>query len=311
MKLLTFSQMRDLRKCDKYYWWKHVAMIRPVIESPALRFGSIYHYGLDCIKQGQTIEDAQESLVTYAGGLIPLGLNDEARNSRLVEMEIACQMVEVWANRYQDSSYRVVASEIEFNVPLVNPDTGRHSRTFRLAGKMDCFVESEGRLYLMEHKTASESLEPDSNYWKRLRMDGQISTYWLACKQMDKDIMAVIYDVARKPDIKPRKGETIQEYGKRFAQDLIDRDERYFSRREVARLQSDLDEAAADIWMTAKKIRDCERFNRWPRNTDACCRFGTCEYLNLCSEGYDIETQGIPEGFFKSDKLHPELSRVA
>jgi hypothetical protein len=55
----------------------------------------------------------------------------------------------------------------------------------------------------MEHKTASDDLEPDSDYWKRLRIDQQISAYYIAARAKGHDIQTVLYDVTRKPEIGP------------------------------------------------------------------------------------------------------------
>jgi hypothetical protein len=76
--------------------------------------------------------------------------------------------------------YDVLAVEEEFSTPLVNPETGSASRTWTLGGKVDAIVREKatGRVLLVEHKTTSEAIGPGSEYWRRLRIDAQVSIYF-------------------------------------------------------------------------------------------------------------------------------------
>ena len=87
--------------------------------------------------------------------------------------------------------------EHEFEMPLVNPLSGRSSRTFVLRGKIDALVRcgQTDRQYLVEHKTTSQDISEGSAYWQKLRMDGQVSTYYAAFP----DAAGCIYDVIRRP----------------------------------------------------------------------------------------------------------------
>src|SRR5487761_117749 len=57
--------------------------------------------------------------------------------------------------RWRGAGYTALAVETVLEAPLTNPDTGRTSRTFRVAGKLDVIAEYNGRRVLIDHKTTS------------------------------------------------------------------------------------------------------------------------------------------------------------
>src|SRR3990170_5013593 len=75
------------------------------------------------------------------------------------------------------SACQIVSAEREFRFPLLNPETEGRSQSFDEAGKIDAIIIENGTHKVVEHKTASESVEPDSDYWSRVSMDTQISKY--------------------------------------------------------------------------------------------------------------------------------------
>ena len=106
--------------------------------------------------------------------------------------------------RWSDQTYMTVATEQQFELPIVNPETGRQSRTFYQAGKYDGIIKDGSRHFLLEHKTTSDSIEsPDSPYFKRLDIDSQVSMYVLAHWQSGIKLDGTVYDVIKKPGIRP------------------------------------------------------------------------------------------------------------
>jgi PD-(D/E)XK nuclease superfamily len=101
-------------------------------------------------------------------------------------------------------SHDILEVESEFSFPLLNPETEAPSRTFVEAGKIDGILRDKrtGVLKVLEHKTTSDSIEPESNYWGKLTMDTQISKYILSLRSRGIDANTVVYDVVRKPGYK-------------------------------------------------------------------------------------------------------------
>ena len=103
------------------------------------------------------------------------------------------------------------------------------------------------------------------------------------------------------------RDETPDEYGERIMQDIGIRPDFYFARREIPRLESDIVEYQHELWQMAHIINDCRKHNRYPRNTDACIGFGKCDYFDVCTGGYDINSGIAPDGFIKVENIHQEL----
>jgi hypothetical protein len=212
----------------------------------------------------------------------------------------------------------------------VNPETGAPSRTWRLGGKIDAIVrDARGRVLIVEHKTSSEQIGPGSEYWRRLRMDGQVSVYYAGARALGYDVAGCLYDVLGKPGIRPLKAtppearkytkdgalykaqretdETPDEYEARVLADIAGDADGYYQRGEVVRLDAEMDEAMFDLWQTSRTIHEYRKAGRAPRNPDGCKQYGrSCSYLPVCSGEASIDD---PTRYRRLDDPHPELAR--
>ena len=307
---LTNSQLACAKTCLRKHQLVYVKGIRVDHEAMPLRMGKAFHLGLDQKAKGKSADDAILSAVATYDQAAPRFRDQEHETDWLVEREIVSCLLSAYFWRWaeMDAAMRVIASECAFEMPLMNPETGRASRKFVYAGRIDKVVAlPDGRLAVMEHKTSGSDLAPESDYWKRLRIDSQISNYCLGARSLGHAVETVLYDVTRKPSIRLKKTETVAQYSERLIADIGERPDWYFARREIPRLNSDLTEAAFDLWQTAQIVGDCDRLNRWPRNTSSCIGFGRCSHFDLCTNGYDPESPDVPPGFMRVDDAHQEL----
>lgn len=209
---LTHSQIATARSCLRKHQLAYVKGIRKHEPARPLRWGSAFHLGLDIraqlIQEGADAEQIETLPVTQALAQfdqhIPPAHDVEAYADFLQARAALSTLLGCYSWRYAeaDANLRIVATELQFEIPIINPDTGRASRTFTQAGKLDKIVElPDGRLALMEHKTAGVDVSPGSDYWRRLLIDSQISTYVIAARALGYNIDTVLYDVIRKPTI--------------------------------------------------------------------------------------------------------------
>ncbi len=368
-KVLTHSQMQCAKTCFRKHQFSYIDGFRPDTSHQVLRFGQAFHIGLDVYKDSCKDGHAKDLAITAAFTAYdeskPAGMDAERQLAWQVERE---QLIELlngyfWRWKEMDKGIETIASEMQFELPITNPETGRSSRTYTVAGKVDGIIRlADGRRALIEHKTCghNKDISPTSDLWKQLRIDSQISLYMNSVNQMGYDVEVIVYDVIRKPGISPKKltqadtkafietGEycgqmfevleareplpgctrfvvdevaaesepgkkegtfTIREtpdmYAVRLRQDIGDRPDFYFVRREIPRTKYDLEESRQDVWHMAKLLGDCTRHGRWPRNSGQCTLFGRCPYFDLCTDGFDPET--VPAGFIKVDNVHQEL----
>lgn len=354
---LTHSRMQSWKTCPKKHMLSYEVGLRRVESTRALRFGTVFHEGLDRLASGENVE-------AVVGRIVQQYLDNEppqymSTHNWHTECETACALLRGYAWCWQNDGNQIVATEEGFNVEIVNPETGHPTPSFTFSGKIDKIVRlSDGRLAIMEHKTTSGDINPQSDYWRRLRLDTQISGYMtgapqiLERREILEDVATVIYDVIRKPSIAPRqiplldeqgrkvvldaegnrplkkdgepyqsanaeKGwtlqtrvETAQEFGARLLKDCYDRHEFYFQRMEIARLSSDMEEFAGELWDLQKMIREAQKNDRFPRNTAACLAPYKCEFFDLCCNGWKRD-QPVPEGFRVVEDVHPELIQAA
>jgi hypothetical protein len=199
-QLLTYSRQDCFKTCRKKHWWSYEMRIRPAEDAKALRMGRIYHGALELLAIGKDLAFACEYIrqeYLYCPEQF-----DETDWS--YECETMVRLVCGYAWRWQEDGLQYIATEKGFELGLENPATGKPTTVFRLAGKIDGIVKLEdGRLAVMEHKTIGESIDSDAPLWRRLRIDHQISFYVNAARRLGYDVATVLYDVTRKPTIKP------------------------------------------------------------------------------------------------------------
>lgn len=336
--LLTHSRVQTWKSCPRKHYFAYELGVRPAYQANPLRQGSAFHIGLEFLKAGCDEDKAIKVVLnSYADQECPPWMEAD---EFAVEIETTVALVRGWARRWGDDRIcEYVAVELPFDLPIVNPATGHETPTFRSGGKIDGIARlPDGRLALVEHKTCGESIDLNSDYWRRLQMDSQISRYFLAARELGHDVQTTVYDVTRKPAISPKmvfkadraqataaghyfgiklikecpERETPKMYGARLLDDMAKRPEFYFARVEVPRLQSDLDEYHAEAWSIQRTIRqaqlDARQFGAaaWPRNTAACLSMGKCPYFDHCKQGA-ISAQNIPQGFRRVTTLHEEL----
>lgn len=305
---LTATRLATLRRCPRQHYYRYELGLSRVRTTDALRIGSAFHRGLDLYNNGRDPAEMLEDVATqYA--VIPEWADPFVWQ---IECEVVRQLLTGYLWRYKNDDAELRCSEQVFDVPLVNPATEAASRSFTLAGKIDAVVKlADGRLAVREYKTAGEDIGPDSAYWLRLRCDPQIAQYVLAARTIGYDVATVLYDVTRKPTIRPRsksQPETAVQYGERLLKDIGDRPGYYYQRREVPQLEDELTVFQEELWQQSKHLLDTRRNGHWFRNVH---RFtcSWCEFADLCLNNINVADDTIPSGFEILSDVHPELSR--
>jgi len=237
-----------------------------------------------------------------------------------------------------NNQWETESAEEVFHLPVINPESERPSRTFTQAGKFDGIVQHNGRHYLLEHKSTSDDIaDPDSPYWRILEIDSQVSAYCLANWQSGRKLDGTVYDVIKKPGIRPKEipkaqramivahreycgtecsveaalriaggeeRECLELYEIRLAADAIENPQKYFQRRIVPRLDGEILQYAKELWDVGQAIIHARREDSHFRNSGACLTYNTpCDYLGICS-GHDHPES---DKWKKTDNVHPEL----
>jgi hypothetical protein len=320
LPLLTVSRARSFRRCPRHNELGYELGYRAREKSNPLSFGSLFHRA----EEVWWSTDRNHRL-TAAVAVI------RANQDGVDEFDIvkAEELIVGYDARWGDERMNVERVEAQFSLELRNPITGAASRTWRLAGKIDAIVTIDGRPWIVEHKTTSDDITPGSAYWQKLRLDAQVSTYLEGANALGFDVVGCIYDVIAKPALRPLKAtpledrkytkkdgklyanqrehdETPEEFRLRLREHIAENPDRYYGRGEVVRLEQEAQDAAWDLWQTAKSIRDAQVAGRWPRNPEACFQWNrACEYFPVCTGQARIEDESI---YRKVESVHEELN---
>lgn len=308
---LTNSMRNKFASCHRAFKFCYEDLKRPIKTSDALNFGTAMHQLLECY-----------------------WLNAEAEFPNVDDEYTAMTLkalFEGYRNRWEEydrNTYEAICTERAFKAPLMNPETGGISKTFHLAGKIDALAKEKatGKVVIVEHKTTGQDIGPGSDYWRKLPIDGQVSGYYVGAEAIDYPASKCLYDVIRKPTIKPYKAtpedkrkynkdgslskacrendETPDEWYERLTADIASRPDYYYARIEISRSDNDLMEYLFDMWAVSREISDAHRMNRWSRNPQACSVFGTCEYFGVCTGEQDIDDVTL---FRTAERANEEL----
>ena len=397
---LSASFISSFKACPVRCYNKYVLGVVPVEDTDALRTGTNWHRILeimgmrpetvcpDCCNKGKKDpecplcngtdilpEDMMDSVVRELNRAYANRPLSKTEDEWLAERAVLLYSIAGYNWRYEDDPFEVVAEEIEFSIPVRNLATGRALPNVEMNGKIDKLVRSpNGTYYVDEHKSTSKSVDPDSMYWKHLRLDTQTRLYVYAAQQLqlageleeygikatDPLIRGVRYDAWHKPGIKPKKltqadskkfvedgeycGEkfevvmgcdvpqntakvndslaevepgkkegtfTIREtpdmYGARLLQDIGERPEFYFCRKEIPRTDADILKFAQEIYNMYHTIKFMDRNCAWWGDEDSCESKYKCQYVDLCYNNVDLSNGDVPEGFKLLDWKKKEL----
>lgn len=324
-QVLTNSSLTTFKICPRRYEFRYEQGYVPAEERKALYFGKLFHAGLEAwgnAEPGAALADAIEA--------VEIMVNAAEEPDEYAKVT-AIALLEGYDLRYKNDEYEVVECEKEFRAPLLNPDTAAESRLFILGGVIDKILKKDGRHFIQETKTTSDDISPESDYWRRLLIDSQISTYYIGAEANGIKIESCIYDVIRKPSIRPGKAtpqenrkytkdgrlyaaqrevdETPMEFFARLKQDVLERPDFYYARKEVPRSENDLAEFYMDAWHTSQSMRAFQLNGRFPRFTNSCMTYyGKCPYFNVCT---GMTTLDDPDQFKKIENAHQELKSLS
>lgn len=326
LDVLSNSALACYRTCPRQFQFRYVLRRRPARSSEALRFGTLFHVGLNAWWAAAGDGEARLAAALVAMRARAAEKVDELDTFEQVKAE---ELMLGYTARWGEELYETVDVERIFQMPLVNPTTDAASKTYRLSGAIDAIARtSRGEIIQVEHKTTSSDIAPGADYWRKVSaLDPQVSTYQAAMRSLGYENATCLYDVVRKVSLRPLRAtpeesrkytakgllyanqrgtdETPEEFRFRVRGQIAESPEHYFARGPVVRLEHDEQEHARDVWQTAAMIRLSENAGSFPRNPGACERFGRfCEYFDVCSGSASIADD---TRFRSAEHAHEEL----
>jgi hypothetical protein len=217
-EVLTYSALSSFRNCGRKFDLRYQHGLTAEERAESLVRGSTVHNALEAyylaLKDGATEDIARDLMVkSIDNDCDGHHLGDDWTHDR---WHHALAMTQAYVDRWckptdafgqvVDAEYEVIDIEREFTAPIRNPATGAMSKTFMMAGKVDGVIRMDGKLYVLERKTAAEI---DEGYLAKLWADFQSMLYANYLSEVyGEPFHGVLYDVIKKSRHKQKLPET-------------------------------------------------------------------------------------------------------
>lgn len=211
MMRMSASSYDRFRTCPRLYYWESVVGFVRVRQDGPRRFGTMTHAGLDAWWLAMDGGDVPWRDVDLAFVKTMQAVAESARKHHDTDrFEVARveAMLTAYHQRYFELNFQSVlpdgGTEVWFEMPLFDSD-GVRIDGWSVVGRADALKRfADGRPKAVEHKTTAQEIHPGADYWKRLAVDIQAGIYVEAARFLGfPDVREVMYDVLRKPALKP------------------------------------------------------------------------------------------------------------
>lgn len=267
---LSHTRLSAFLNCERKYELGHVDRLELLARPKPLTMGHAFHRSIE-------LNDPEAGANELRAEAVVSSQQDEDR-LRVDEATIvsaAALYLAQWPAPADEQR------ELEFKVRLRNPWSGHYSRTFDLLGKADGVTDLGTHLDLSEIKFTGNI---DVQRVRRLKLDRQVS---LECyglwRATGKFVREVNYRFVRKPSIRQRQKESVDEFCVRLAQDYVERPDFYSHGETLYRDTEDLLRIEGELWEWADQMRRAKTRDLWTRNTSQCHEFGGCAFIPICS----------------------------
>lgn len=289
-ELITASRMESWNLCRRKAHYRYVEGYDAKIPGAALLFGHAWHAFLEYWWMGRRDwEEIRERCWAP--------FREQMDGLAYVCLQELCYGYDL-AHKEEAEAYEVIALEKEFRAPLFDPSASTRNGTmqeisaaFMVGGKIDGILrkKADGSVGLKENKSTKQTIESDADpYWDKLVMDHQLSTYTIGADVLGYDAAWALYDVVRKPSIRPdkRKGEdSVEKFRPRLRENIRENLKSYFRWREIPRQHKEVFHALRDIWDIARMMEISKAGDLNPRNPNACFKYGAshrCAFYETC-----------------------------
>jgi hypothetical protein len=343
-QLLTNSRIESFKRCRKRCFWEYEYGIRRDIDAKPLRMGTAYHAGLHQLKLSGCVDEAVASVRAEYATMPSFYDTVEWEIERETVAALASGYAWRWQDAplkvvAAEQSYELPLTNPETEAAsklfhragkidgIVQLEDGRLAvLEHKLLGEdigsdSDFWLRMQLDMQVTGYAQAARDLghAVDTVLSDIARKPTIRPTPVAVCD----DLGAKIVLDANGQRVRTEKGQwrqtgdsakgytvqtcamTADEFASKLTEDIGTRPDFYFQRREIPRLDQDLDEYNHELWSLQKTIREAQVTGRWFKTVS----YNTCPlcpYLSLCTSKYD-PADLLPEGFVHIENVHPEL----
>lgn len=305
---ITQSFIRAFRKCKYQTYLGYVKGLTPKKMSKGLLFGQIGHHILENYYQeikdtgvlSCRLEHYSDKFINDFCDKFPdmvSSQNPKDFEKMLAEVEGLTQgyLQNVFKTQ-ENAIWEIVDVEKEFKVPY---------RGSLLRGKMDLIVKhrKKGTYYVKDHKFLFARADIDQ-IGSMLRYDVQCNMYAYAAIQLDIPIKGIIYNIVRKPGLRQKVNESLEEYMSRIYMDTVVQPNKYFFKVNGPILIADLMKWEKEFLQpTVDEIKAWEDNDFSPRqlnDDELLTKYGPSQFYKYIVEDATYD-------YTKKERVFPEL----
>jgi hypothetical protein len=295
---LSHSRLNLFLACHEKYRLHYEEKLEPVGGIEALSMGSAFQKAIEHQEPNIAALALDGWTIDSAGNALPpedeLHFHtQEAEDKHRVNQAIVRAAAALYLRKWPAPQGE--RREFEFLVRLRNPWTGHYSRTFDLLGYADGLIDPTVRTFgSLGSYDSRKPLELTEN-----KLVGQVSKVMVERLPLDRQLQLLRYGVWRatgrpvnvvhfrwikKPSIKQRQKETVDEFVDRIAADYEEREDFYAYEPPPSYITAaDLLRIECELWTWAEQLRQLRRQRIYDRNTSVCSDYGGCAYIPVCS----------------------------
>lgn len=273
---VSFSMLSNM-KCPRLWKYMYIDRLYPREKSIPLIAGSIWHdvcmHGyFNGVKKKQILKNISKE---YKMLIKTNRSTRQEYTQELIKMEAVTRAAfKGYVKLYARDEFKVIATEKRFAVPIV--------KGVVMGGSIDRLVKNDnGELWIKEYKFTSRI---DQDTVVRTEIDHQVSIYFWAAQKLGLKPKGIIYDMTKKPYLKPHQDEVGEEFEERLTQDYKLRPEFYFKREELYRDKHQIADMVDDIERKITRLLYMKEHMLYDRETTHCLAYNTlCSYFPLCA----------------------------
>jgi len=323
MRTLTPSAIAAYVSCPYRYQLSYLHKISPIRYSPALSIGRGLHAGIADLLTSFRFKPLPDAMLVARAAM-------KKELLKLKKVMDADEFLEIYAQAQRDRAkvmamlraYQVIypkkllmiQTEGRFEPrPIINPVTGKNSKTFNLAGICDGIyrLENKQQFMLYELKSTSDSIKEAS-----LILASSIQPQlYMSMVDNPSEFAGICIDIVKKPVMAftrpkrlPKKNESeevvtepLDDYEQRCYKSYLKMPGRFFRRLILPYDPRRVRYAREVAWRVAQEIRDSDRYGYLACRGQNCkTTNGWCEYQSIC---WFYNTENYQHGEYAHEEL--------
>ena len=291
------TRRNTARECKRKDYWSNVRGIKPTQGSTAIRYGVIWHAGMEgfyshIMEHGWTRDGkAIEQAVTFTKEAWAEQNSQQTfvEDYRTLENCLRALILYMGHFNHDEGMLEVTSVEQVFKIKIEVDSPEKFPYVYKaggfwFTGRLDVGVRLNGRQWLQEHKSTGKSL---SQQKQLLRRDPQLIGYSFASEKIMEEPEGCLISLHQ---LIAYKSKTTGLYGEAKMD---------FDRVPEIYTEGDIEEWKTALIGTAEEILLEEERQIWPKDGD-CYHYGQCAFTRLCEQNVPLGEE-VLEGFIERE----------